>query len=1040
VSQPIRRVRLLPSHAGRVRQADRFSEAWRNGNPENASPDKEPTIVRKGYCVRTCLWSLSLLLLAVSAVRAQQVTSIAGLVKDSSGAVLPGVTVEATSPALIEKVRSVITDGQGQYRIVDLRPATYSVTFTLPGFAAIKVDNVTLTSGFTATVNAEMKPGAVEETVTVSGASPLVDTQNVRQQTVVPTDLIQGLPLAKGSVTSVVTLIAGLTGQVDVGGSAGVYVGQTQGGVSFHGKSGVKRQFDGMRVNNVEGSGASGYVVDPSFAEEMVVETGGISAESPASGVLFNSVPKEGGNSFRFTGSGTFTNDNLGSDNLTDALRARGLASVNKVLRLFDVDSAVGGPIRRDRLWFYAGFRGAESKQQLSGVFFNKTQGTPLYTPDLSRPAYREQQLESVSTRFTWQISERNKLGISINPQHMIVARHQSGTGFVAPEAVPGFKFWPQGLYQVSWNRPVTSRLLLESGAGVVISHWPNFRQPETSPDDISIVELRTGFRYNSAQFGVVSYGDPKTSDRFTQRSAVSFITGSHAYKAGIQIEEGIHDLAWDINHGIDYQFLDARPVSLNQYAIPYRAKETLRADLGAFVQDTWSIRRITFNYGLRFDYLNSYVPAQHVPAGPWVPARDFDPVYNVPKWSDVNPRAGVSYDLFGNGRTAVKASIGRYLGVSSIEVAAANNPMVTSVNSVNRTWADVNGNYTPDCDLTNSAANGECGAISDTNFGRRRITTRWADDVIHGFGNRDYLWDVSTQVQHELVPGLSLTAGYYRNWAGNFRVTDNVLVTPEDYSPFCITAPTISANGFTLPGGGGYQVCGLYDIVPAKFGRVDNLVTQASNFGRQQQISDFTDVRAQTRFRSGLEFGGGVDTGRTVNDSCFVVDSPQQLVYCRVVTPFAAQTQLKIHGSYPIAAGFVVSAVYQNLPGPSVNTTYVATNREVAPSLGRNLAACGSRTIETCTATVAVPVVAPQTLFEDRRSQLDLRVSKMFTLNGNGRLYMNVDLYNVLNAASILVVNNSFGPQYRRPITTSFTGAGVLDGRLLQFSGRVTF
>jgi len=231
-----------------------------------------------------------------------------------------------------------------------------------------------------------------------------------------------------------------------------------------------------------------------------------------------------------------------------------------------------------------------------------------------------------------------------------------------------------------------------------------------------------------------------------------------------------------------------------------------------------------------------------------------------------------------------------------------------------------------------------------------------------------------------------------------------------------------------------------LYDIIPARFGRLDNVVTQASNFGEQKQLSDFIDVRAQTRFRSGLEFGGGVDTGRTVNDSCFVVDSPQQLLFCRVVTPFAAQTQLKVHGSYPIPMGFVLSAVYQNLPGPSVNTTYVATNREVAPSLGRNLAACGSRTIETCTATVSVPVVAPQTLFEDRRSQLDLRVSKMFALNGNGRLYVNVDLYNVLNAASILVVNSSFGPQYRRPITTSLTGAGVLDGRLLQFSGRVTF
>jgi hypothetical protein len=225
--------------------------------------------------------------------------------------------------------------------------------------------------------------------------------------------------------------------------------------------------------------------------------------------------------------------------------------------------------------------------------------------------------------------------------------------------------------------------------------------------------------------------------------------------------------------------------------------------------------------------------------------------------------------------------------------------------------------------------------------------------------------------------------------------------------------------------------VCGLYDLDPAKFGQVDNLVTQASNFGRQRQISNFFNASINTRLGQGIRLGGGVDTGRTLNDTCFVVDSPQQLLNCRILTPHKATAQLKVHGSYTLPADFVVSGVYQNLPGPQVQANYPAPNSLIMPLLGRSLAGC--RVGVTCTSTASVPLIAPMTVFEARQSQLDLRLSKLLRIGARVRLQANVDIYNVLNADSILAVNNTFGSQWRRPTS-------ILDARLVQVGGQVSF
>lgn len=992
---------------------------------------------------------LLVLLLWPAFASAQQASGIAGVARDASGAVLPGVTVEASSPALLERVRSVVTDGEGRYNIVDLQPGVYAVNFTLAGFSTFKREGIALTAGFTATVNAEMKVGALEETITVTGASPLVDTQNTRQQQVVSREVLNALPTSTVTLSNIGAITPGMAGTVNVGGSAGAYSMSSVLNVSFHGKTGGTTAYDGMRITDMDCASCTGPLISPATVDQWTVETGGGLAESDAAGVRLNVVPRSGANSVSATFSGSFSNSSLQSDNLTDDLRARGLTTVNALRYLRSVDGFVGGPIKQDKLWYFAAGRYTASKNQLAGIFFNKTQGTPLYTPDPSRPGFRDDELASGALRLTWQATQKDKFNFHIEPQRNYVHRGE----FAAPEAMYWFQFGPLGIFQATWNSVRTNRLLLEVGGGAAITHWPGPPNKGVGPHDIPVLEQTTNFLYNSN----TNFGGPKDSDRYIQRASLSYVTGSHTFKGGMVLMEGVHNLGTHVNDNIQYVMLNQVPNQVIQYATPYIRKQRMRADLALFAQDRWTINRLTLNYGLRFDYFNAYVPEQSTPASTFVPARQFAAVHDVPNWKDLSPRLGASYDLFGNGRTALRTSLGRYVFPETTVLATANNPIITSVNSVNRTWNDANRNFAPDCDLQDPAANGECGAFQNINFGKNNPNaTRYAEDVTRGFGVRPYNWDVAAEVQHELRSGVSVTGGYYHNWFSNFPVTNNLAVTPADYSPYCVTAPSDSR----LPDGGGYQLCGFYDVDPSKLGRVTNLVTQGSNFGEQKLSNNFFNVNITTRLGEGVQLGGGVDTGRTTFDNCIVVSNPQEGNYatlagalnlpappgvparvptaCRYTVPFSGQTQLKAYGSYPLPWDFVISGTLQNLSGPMITATWNAPNSVIAPSLGRNLAACGTRAV--CTATAQVPLIVPGTVYEPRRTQVDLRLTKRFQLAQKARLEANLDLYNAFNDSSVLNTNGTYGSQWLRPIGDPYTGGALLQGRLIQLGGRLTF
>ena len=967
--------------------------------------------------------------------------SIAGIVKDASGAVLPGVTVEAASPALIEKVRAVVTDSGGQYQVVDLRPGLYTLTFTLPGFNVAKREGIELTGSFAATVNVDLRVGAVEETITVSAEAPTVDTQNARQQRVLPKDVLDAIPSGRTPYTTIV-LIPGVSAIRDVGGTTNLTL---FGSSSIHGGNGsdMRVMVDGTSIGNSEGSGAqSNQLPDMGSTQEVNVDYAGGTADQPYAGLRINIIPREGGNDFKGSFFGTYANDKFQGDNVTDDLKARGLGAPNSLQRVYDFNPSAGGRLVRDRLWVFGGARWVENNSFVAGRYYNLNEGNPdkwTYEPDVTRQAFDRVTQRAANGRVTWQASARNKFSVYYDDQFRCWCNYSGGFAVQpSPEAMSRLE-WPDNrLATVAWSSPLTSRLLLEARYS---DRLETYAYPDKQPDGsknfqlIQVTDQAVGLTYRS--MGMVSNDNrPFQTTRQAMKQAVvnlSYVTGSHAVKVGfsdlaIARESSGGDLA---PYSFSYRFNNALPNQITQFALPYIQIENQRAELGLYAQDKWTINKLTLNLGVRYDWWNSYYPEQHLGPGPLVPTRDLTfPQTEAFSYKDITPRIGAAYDLYGNGKTALRASLGRYTnaaGIGQNSPTELGNPALRLARSVTRTWTDANGNFAADCDLLilqeqdRRASGGDfCGTVNNLNFGRPTPSTTLDPRILSGWGIRPDQWEFSASVQQELAPRVSVNAGYFRRLFGNFLVTDNTLVTPSDYSPFSVTAPADPR----LPGGGGYVVTGLYDLNQDKVGQVDNRITFASDFGNQIQHWNGVDLTIDARLRQGVVLQGGVSTGRTSTDRCELaakVDNPSPL-YCHQDTKFL--TQVKFLAVYMVPRIAVqVAATYQSIPGPGITANYNAPNAVVSPSLGRNLSGGAPNT--------TVNLVEPGTMFGEQSNQLDFRVGKVFRLN-RLRTLLNFDFYNALNGNSVLTQNNAFAA-WQVPLS-------ILSARLFKFSLQVDF
>jgi len=464
--------------------------------------------------------------------------------------------------------------------------------------------------------------------------------------------------------------------------------------------------------------------------------------------------------------------------------------------------------------------------------------------------------------------------------------------------------------------------------------------------------------------------------------------------------------------------------------------------------QEQLTLGRATVQGALRYDHAFSFYPAQTLGGVRFLPTvTAFPRTQGVKGYNDLWPRGGVAYDAFGNGHTSLKFNFGRYLE------AAQNGGLFTALNptgrvstSASRSWTDTNGNWIPDCDLLNTAAQSPattgsidtCGANTNANFGSPVFDSTLDPGLLSGWGVRSGDWQWGASVQQQVLPRVSAELSYLRRWLVNFPVTDNRARAPEDHTQFGIVAPSDSR----LPNGGGYTIAGLYDVAPSLFGQVSNLIIDSSNFGKWSQHFDGIDITFNFRTQGGFSFQGGTSTGRNVADACDVRAHLPELSgglgaglagstvsptspYCHV--NYGVLTQLRGASSYTVPKiDVLVSGLFQSKPGPLVAANYAMPSSVIAQSLGR--APAGNP------ANVTINLIEPGTLYGNRINQLDFRVAKLLKF-ASTRSMVGVDLYNAFNANPILSYNNTFVPggSWLQPIS-------VLTGRMARISVQFDF
>lgn len=931
-------------------------------------------------------------------------SAIGGRVTDNTGAVLPGVTVEATSPVLIEGAKVVVTDGQGRYSIIDLRPGTYRVTFTLTGFTTAVRQGIVLTAGFTAPVDVQLGVGTIQESVTVSGESPVVDVQSAQRQQVLTRELLDSVPTGRSLWAYGQTVPSIAMGAADVGGSRSVqYISMTAHG-SYHADN--AHTIDGMSIKSLESNGAWTAYHNTGMFEEVSYETIGSGADTSGAGVGIRLVPKEGGNIF--SGQAFLSNipGDWGSNNETPELIARGLQKAGQVHRLFDYNFSVGGPIRRDRLWFFSSYRYWGADTFLNNSFYNLDPTRRTYTPDLSRQSLDANTLKSGMTRLTLQLSPQHKFAAYLDR----TSKWRGGEGGPLDAHESTSVRYPRNYYtaQVKYTGTLTNRLLVEGG--LAISHWTwshGDRQPYVSETDIPRVD-RSRLTEWGAPDSTARY---RKGPRYVLGGWMSYVTGTHRFKTGVSWDFGTAESTFRLGEpgivDLVQEYRLGRPESVVVFNTPLYFANRLNHDLALYAQDSWTIDRLTLSPGVRVEWINSEIRPQVSGAGRFVPAREFAREECMPCWGpDVSPRVAAAYDLFGNAKTALKASVGKYMRSEATLFAETYNPMRSQTDR--RTWNDLNGD--------DIAQDNEIGPVNRP-FDLIGVRTLNPDPDI----KRSYQWEFSAGVQRELIPRVSVSANWVRRTFRRLTPLDgrtgaaaagrseNLLVSHSDYTPIPIQNP-INPSETLL----------VYSI--SKLGLVNEI---ERNSDRIKRWSNGFDANINARVGGGTLFAGA-SWDRQIRVECEVAD-PNLLRFCdQSAFGMPYRAMFKAAGTYPLPYGFEISGSFQSYPGgsqqvdnaePWLDVDYNVT-RSILPALVQS--------------SVTIPLIQPGTKFLPRMNQLDVRFGKVVRV-GRVRLRGQFDIFNATNSSSILDVVETFGPDLDRV-------SQILPGRVFGLSMRLDF
>ena len=964
--------------------------------------------------------------------------AIGGAVTDTTGGVLPGVTVEARSPVLIEEVRTAVTDGAGQYLIIALQSGDYTVTFSLPGFSSLLREGVQLSAGFTANIDAQLAVGSVQETITVTDASPVVDVLTVAQHASIDREVIDTIPSGK-SFQNLGVLVTGMNagaGLSSLGNDVGGQGGQTQLRLSIHGGSSTDQaiQIDGMGMNQGQRQGDTLMWVSEGNFSEISLDYSASSAEVETGGVRVNMIPKEGGNSFSGGFFTNFSTQGLQSSNIDDDLVSRGLSpdSENRISELWRVNPSVGGPIARRKLWFFVSHTTNVADQFVAGLFPDSDPNDLAFTPvdDPDSQTVDDQLMRSQALRLTWQAAPQHKIAFFWDNTSQDRDHFLAGiiNGLVKEEGSVRRQI-RTNLYQASWTGAMTNRLLFEAGASMFnhVSRSLNHENVAPGLPPALLLPTPAFVRGYGGWFPRIPSRQNDQIINVVTRGSVSYVTGSHAFKAGFNWEERDLNFSPISDTNLRYRNYWTSPFFRTiglfngaEYSAVSSFIETTVSPRSLYAQDQWTVDRLTVNAGVRFDYWGAGFPDGEIAPSTYR-LESFSFQGQQPfGFTDLNPRLGIAYDLFGDGKTAIKASASRYSTQMTNDQVSSLSP--TDPASMKRVWDDVNFDGIVQGDPLIVEANGEL-IRDDGNpaFGLPVVTALVDSDWATGFGERGGNWEYSASVQRELASNVSLNVAYFYRTFVNFNVTDTLALGPEDYDTFSVTAPLDPR----LPGGGGNVVSGLFARKLGALGRAPDSVRQrADNFASQSQSWKGLDISLNARLED-LLLQGGVSTGSTSFDRCalnaLVPERAGTGEFCESSTNYL--TQVKLLAAYTLPYGVQVSGTFQSNPGPqrSADVTFSADQTD----LGRALS----------TGTVEVNVIEPGTEYGERANLFDLRVTKILNF-GQTRVRAMLDLYNAFNNNAAVVENYDLVTGG----TTYLTPSGIIPGRLVKIGFQFDF
>jgi hypothetical protein len=945
-------------------------------------------------------------------------SGIVGVVRDSSGAAMPGVTVEAASDVLIEKVKAAITDSNGSYRIADLRPGIYTVTFSLTGFKTFRRDGLQLPAEFTATLNAELGVGTLEETITVTGASPVVDVTSAAKTSVLDREAIDLIPTGR-SIQGMGQLVVGVNLNLpDTGGARAMQ--QTY--MSTHGMTTANTtvMVDGQMVNGLQGDGAIQSYFNDAMNSEVSYQTAGIGAETSSGGVRLNMIPREGGN--RWSGDFKYASrpGAWQSSNLTDRHQERGLTAGNAIDRILDYTFSLGGPIKKDKIWIFGSTRYFSVNNYIANTFL-----------DDGSQGIDDQYIFNGMARVTWQASARNKISVYFDEIHKYRGHDMQAN--YDPETAA--TVWNSPAYHttaIKWTSPITSSVFLEAGFSNNTEYYTNeYREGIEKPRGTQ--EWFNSAAKNEVDLGGYTQAGPTNTTEspvaFYWNAAMTWVKGDHTFKIGANNRQGTFKHTRDANADLVQQYRSSStgvrwsvPDSVLIRNTPLSYGERLNRDLGIYIQDSWRINRLTANIGLRWETLSAKVLAGRSPAGRFVPERTFDEIKDVPSWNDIAPRMALVYDVFGNGQTAIKYSLNRYNLSRTTGIAANYNPLLSQTATL--PWRDVNGNDVADGTMR---CTGYPSAACEIDFAG--LTTNYGIAALNEYGDYPRTWNLESglELQHELFPGMSVSGAWWKGSFRNLTTTINQAYTVADYTPQTWYNPT-TGEPFTV----------FARTLQARPTR--NLDTFDPD--RRQSYEAF-NLESRWRIPGGGQIGGGVAMERERQTNCTAPDDPNYLTTTASVfygqdlcDDFALdipyRPSLKLSGTREVGWGINVSFAFQSNASPTSSRLMSAT-RGVTRYPTTCPAPCPAGQVIMPTgvygqASMSMLLESPRVSSVERMNQLDFKVARTFRF-GRFSVLPTFEVFNVNNSDAIIsyITTNVLSASYLAPNS-------IMQGRMFGF------